>query len=504
MHRFFEAMEKSGLELYINSLVKKLAQTKGEDDFYSAFLEIINRMMPLAGENKGVLETVKRAFERRIPMTQVARLLVQDRLSERVREKLADNFFVSWIMDARKRNKLKTEHFKAPWFFVISPTFACNLRCYGCYAHEYQRGQGMSFETFDRIIREAERLGIRFLTISGGEPFFWRDLEAGKNLLDIAARHKGVFFQVYTNGTFLTEPKTVERLAEVGNIAPAISQEGFAEETNERRGKCIINRKEEWVWDAIQKAREELYSAGVLQGFSVTATRQNSDVITSNKFIESLIDQNVSFGWFFTYIPIGREPKIELMQTPRQRLEMGKAIWKWRAEKPIFIGDFWNDGPWVGGCIAGGRRYFHINALGDIEPCVFAHFATDNIYRLWENGKGLKEAITSPFFHLIREKQLEIGNWLSPCCIIDHPNILREAVRVSRAYPTHKGAETVIGGEIAQFLIEYGEKVQEITKDAFEKMEGGGWDTEATELSKIIRNHRARNIEEYNLMFNTR
>ncbi len=30
-----------------------------------------------------------------------------------------------------------------------------------------------------------------------------------------------------------------------------------------------------------------------------------------------------------------------------------------RAEKPLFIADFWNDAPWVGGCIAGGSKYVH-------------------------------------------------------------------------------------------------------------------------------------------------
>ena len=32
-----------------------------------------------------------------------------------------------------------------------------------------------------------------------------------------------------------------------------------------------------------------------------------------------------------------------------------------------------NDGEYVDGCIAGGRRYCHINANGDIEPCAFIH-----------------------------------------------------------------------------------------------------------------------------------
>ena len=41
--------------------------------------------------------------------------------------------------------------------------------------------------------------------------------------------------------------------------------------------------------------------------------------------------------------------------------------------------DFWNDGIYTKGCIPGGKRYFHINARGDAEPCAFVHFAVDNV-----------------------------------------------------------------------------------------------------------------------------
>ena len=41
--------------------------------------------------------------------------------------------------------------------------------------------------------------------------------------------------------------------------------------------------------------------------------------------------------------------------------------------------DFQNDGEFVGGCIAGGRNYCHINANGDVEPCVFIHYSSANI-----------------------------------------------------------------------------------------------------------------------------
>ena len=474
----------------INHYLSRLARTSDEDKFYKEFDRILRGLSKFAGNNRPAVENVRKAFQRRHPLTQIARLLLQDRLSKRSRERLAQNFFVDWITEAKKREKLEEEGFKAPWFFVVSPTSACNLNCYGCYAHEYKKGEGLSYDTLSRIIREANQLGIRWLTISGGEPFYYKDKKTGKTLLDLAEEHNDMYFQVYTNGTLLDERK-IERLAKLGNIAPAISQEGMEKETDERRGKG--------VWKRICQVRENLYKAKVLQGFSITVTRENADIVTSDEFIDDLISRKVSFGWYFIYIPIGKEPAIELMPTPEQRDKLRRKIWEWRSQKPIFIGDFWNDGPWVGGCIAGGRKYFHINSNGDIEPCVFVHFAVDNIFDLWKKGKGLRDAINSPFFLSIRKRQLENDNWLAPCTIIDKPEYLRKVVKLYKAYPTHRGAETIINGEIARYLDEYSRRVEEVTKPEFEKMCKGEYDSGVVQLSKVIENHRRRNKKEFEI-----
>jgi len=483
-----ERIKKRILTRKIFTYLERLANTKNKNEFYEKLDVILAELYKRAGPNKSAIENVRKAFRVRHPFADLARLILQERVSKITRERLAKNFFGDWVMEAKKRERLKEEGFKAPWFFVISPTNACNLNCYGCYAHEYEKGQGLSYAELGRILNEAKKLGIHFLTLSGGEPFYYRDKETGEDLLDLAEEYEDMYFQAYTNGTLLDE-KTVERLAELGNVAPAISLEGFKKETEQRRGKG--------VWEKINKAREDLHQAGVLQGFSVTVTRENADIVTSDEFIDSLIAQHVSFGWYFIYIPIGKKPAIELMPTVEQRNHLREKVWEWRSKKPIFIGDFWNYGPWVGGCIAGGRKYFHINSKGDIEPCVFVHFAVDNIYKLWKEGKGLREAILSPFFLSIRRKQLEKNkNWLTPCTIIDKPEILREAVKEQNAYPTHKGAETIIEGEIARFLDGYAKRLDEMTRPEFEKMVKGEYDSPVVKLSKVIENHRRKNREE--------
>ncbi len=490
MISFPDSVKRKGIEIYINTRLTKLAKTRDENEFYRTFDQILKQMESYAGPTRDALGSVRNSFQRRHPLTQIARFLLQERLCKKVREKLAQNFFGNWIMEADKRDKLEKEGFKVPWFFVVSPTCACNLHCYGCYAHEYTKNQELSYSDLDRILREAKEVGIRFLTISGGEPFYYKDKETGKTILDLAKKHSDMFFQIYTNGTLLDE-RTIERLAKLGNIAPCISQEGFEKETDERRGKG--------VWKKICKAREDLSKAGVLHGFSVTVTRENADLVTSDEFVDDLMARKVSFGWYFIYIPIGKEPATELMPTPKQRNHLREKVWEWRSKKPIFIGDFWNDGPWVGGCIAGGRKYFHITSLGDVEPCVFIHFATENIYRLWGKGKSLRDAITCPFFMTIRKLQLDNDNWSAPCTIIDEPEYLREAVKKHNAYPTHAGAGTIIQGKIAKYLDEYAKQVRALTREEFKKMCNGGHDTKNVSLSKTIKNHRERNKREFEI-----
>ncbi len=110
-----------------------------------------------------------------------------------------------------------------------------------------------------------------------------------------------------------------------------------------------------------------------------------------------------------------------------------------RDEKTIFVGDFWNDGYCVEVCIAAGREYIHINANGDVEPRVFCHFAVDNV-----REKSLKEVLNSDFMKAIRRRQPYRENYLTPCTLIDEPEVLRECVAKHHACPSHLGAETLV------------------------------------------------------------
>ncbi len=366
-------------------------------------------------------------------------------LSPHAKEKLVENFFVNGLfMNRERKDRFASIYgFSPPYFFVMSPTMKCNLRCEGCYAGRYEKEE-LSFELMDRLMVEAKDIGIHFITISGGEPFIRKD-----DLFRLFEKHDDMYFQVYSNGTLVTK-EVAKRLSELGNVALALSVEGFENETDFRRGRGIFSR--------VTKAMDNLGGYGVLFGFSAVPTRRNADVLCSKEFLDFVMDKGCFFGWFFQYIPIGIDPNVDLMMTPKQRNRFRTKLKELRKNRPMFLADFWNDGPYMSGCMAGGRMYFHITSRGDVEPCVFVHFAVDNI-----KEKSLKEVLNSDFFRDIRSSQPCSENHLRPCMVIDNPKIMRQVCGKYNAYPTHPGSDSIIKDKkIVSFLDDYSENFKNI------------------------------------------
>jgi MoaA/NifB/PqqE/SkfB family radical SAM enzyme len=361
--------------------------------------------------------------------------------SEQCRQKAAMNFFYNYlVLGFLLRKEFAAKYgFRPPYLMVISPTMRCNLDCYGCYAGLYGKTE-LDLASVVRLIDEGKRYGIYFVVISGGEPFVW------DSLLDLFETESDVYFQVYTNGS-LIDDGMARKLAELGNVLPCISVEGLQKETDERRGRGHFAR--------IIRAMDALKEHGVIFGFSATATRRNNDLIVSDEFVDFYEEKGCFIGWYFNYVPVGRQPDTELMPTPDQRIRRRRKLLELRSRRRILLADFWNDGPLTGGCIAGGRSYLHVNSNGDVEPCVFTHFAVDNIAE-----KSLLEVLSSGFFRAIRSRIPYCENYLRPCIIIDHPALLREIVGRFGAKPTHPGADALLDDlkdELDRYAAEYGE-----------------------------------------------
>lgn len=336
-----------------------------------------------------------------------------------VRKKLFEVFLIHSAAIGVKRQKKSSEKYgcNVPWAILMDPTSACNLHCTGCWAAEYGNQLNLDFDTLDRIITQGKELGTFMYIYTGGEPLIRK-----KDLIRLCEVHSDCAFLSFTNGT-LIDNDFADELLRVKNFVPAISVEGFEEETDFRRG--------EGTYQSVIRAMKILKERKLPFGISCCYTSKNYETIGSEAYFDQMIEMGAKFAWFFTYMPVGIDAVPELMVTDQQREYMYHQVRKFRSTKPIFTMDFWNDGEYVNGCIAGGRCYLHINANGDIEPCAFIHYSDSNI-----SEKTLLEAYRSPMFMQYRQNQPFSDNFLRPCPLLDVNGALAKMVKASGAKST--------------------------------------------------------------------
>ncbi|MEA3375459.1 MAG: radical SAM protein [Chloroflexota bacterium] len=379
---------------------------------------------------------------------------------------------------ARERFREEHDGRHPPSFLTISPGKLCNLRCKGCYASSGGDSEKLDWEVFDRIITEASDLwGSGFIVISGGEPLAYRS--QGKGILDAAAKHQDAFFLMYTNGT-LIDSKMAARMAEVGNLTPAISVEGFEERTDARRGEGVFQR--------VLRSMANLRQVGVPFGISLTATCENCEEILSDAFLDFFFEeQGAVYGWIFQYMPIGRGLTLDLLPTPQQRVWMWERTWQVIRERKYFLADFWNLGTCSRGCISAGHPggYLYVDWNGKVMPCVFVPYSPVNINDAYREDKTLNDVLEEPFFNAIREWQDAYGfaatrpeehdNWLMPCPIRDHHRDFRRILEATEPDPEDEAAlQAMIDPAYRDGLIQYNEAVARLMDPIWEREYVGG------------------------------
>ncbi|CAK7026432.1 MAG: PqqA peptide cyclase [Peptostreptococcus russellii] len=318
-------------------------------------------------------------------------------------------------------NEKRVEHgCNVPWLILMDPTSACNMKCKGCWAAEYGHNQSLSFEELDDIIQQGKKLGIYFYMYTGGEPLMRK-----KDLIKLCEKHRDCYFVAFTNGTLIDDDFAKE-MVRVGNFSVTLSVEGFEEENDGRRG--------EGSFDNVMKAMDILREHGLIFGTSICYTSKNIETVLSDKFLDLIIEKGAMYSWYFNYMPVGNGAVPELIPTVKQREYIYHRVREIRAfegGKPIMLLDFQNDGEYVGGCIAGGRNYLHINSAGDVEPCVFIHYSNSNI-----RENTLLECLKSPIFMAYKEGQPFNDNHLRPCPMLENPELLNEMVKRTGAHST--------------------------------------------------------------------
>lgn len=387
----------------------------------------IHKLMALvdkfAGDGPDSFPTQREAFRNVLAdsdnnMYQLIMSILND-IDKEVLKATLENFFfnaniVGWPKQEENRKKYGCN---IPWAILLDPTSACNLQCTGCWAAEYGNKLNLTVEEIDSIITQGKALGIYMYIYTGGEP-----LVRKKDLIKLCEKHYDCQFLSFTNATLIDE-EFADEMLRVKNFIPAISVEGFEGATDGRRGNGTYQK--------VVKAMEILKNKHLPFGISCCYTSQNLDSISSYDFVDQMVKWGAKFVWYFHYMPVGNDAVPKLLPNPEQREFMYHRIREIRSTKPIFAMDFQNDGEYVGGCIAGGRRYLHINANGDVDPCVFIHYSDSNI-----REKTLLECLQSPIFMAYHDGQPFNKNHLRPCPMLENPELLRQMVHKTGANST--------------------------------------------------------------------
>ncbi len=352
---------------------------------------------------------------------------------------LPKRFYLTW--------KYKTV---VPRLLLIDPTSACNLKCKGCWAADYQKNSHLSYEKLDEVLTEARKAGVLQVIMSGGEPLMRKT-----DVINLCAKHKNLTFALFTNGTLIDET-FVKELVRLENLNVYISLEGFREETDSRRGPG--------TFDKVVAVMEMLKKHDIGFGFSVCYHKNNFETVSSDSFLDFMRERGAWLGWMFNYLPIGSDADLSLCCNAEQRAFVKRKIEAYHLKHKFTIIDFANQGHKAIGCVAAGNDFVHINASGDVEPCAFCHYSDVNI-----NNMSFVEALRSPFLKNFRSYKPFSRNLLRPCPLIDIPDALIKVTEMEGVRSTHLyNPETP--HQLAEKTRPLAEKWEPVANKLFEEM----------------------------------
>jgi len=310
-----------------------------------------------------------------------------------------------------KKGLKKGEYF--PPFLYISVLNSCNLRCQGCWVDVAAKQEKIEAEQLHRLIREASEAGNSFFGILGGEPFMY------KGLLDILAEHQDCYFQIFTNGQFITD-EVAKKMRAMGNVTPLISIEGTELVSDERRGKAdVYSKSMQGVLNCVENK--------LLTGVATSLCQTNFDDLLQERWLDKLIDLGVMYAWYHTYRPVGPEPNEQLCLTPEQQMQIRRFVVEMRDEKPLAIIDayFMHDGQAL--CPAATGISHHISPWGGIEPCPIIQFAKENI----SDERHIRDVfVESEYLKDFRKMSSETTRG---CIMLERPDKVKEFVEKHNA-----------------------------------------------------------------------
>ncbi len=306
---------------------------------------------------------------------------------------------------SKKRAKLEADWEHIPPFLIASITNCCNLHCAGCYSrcnnatNDTEPVHQLTDDEWLKIFNEADDLGVSFILLAGGESLL------RKCVIEAAGKKQNILFQIFTNGTFMSE-QYFDMFDKNRNLIPIMSIEGEKEATDNRRG--------EGVFDKLISNMDELYNRGLIYGASVTVTTENLKDVSSESFISKLSAKGCKVVIFVEFVPVTDDSK-HLAPGDDDREYLKNEIMRLRREHPemVFV-SFPGDEKSSGGCIAAGRGFFHINSHGGAEPCPFSPYSDINV-----KDTSLREAMNSRLFKALQQEGVLLDDHDGGCVLYE-------------------------------------------------------------------------------------
>jgi MoaA/NifB/PqqE/SkfB family radical SAM enzyme len=326
--------------------------------------------------------------------------------------KLAWNMGWKGMLSVQKHKKrLKTGEVFPP-FLYVSIINSCNLRCQGCWVDVAAKQEIIQPPAFHKLVREAREMGNVFFGIVGGEPFMH------PHLLDMLAEHPDCYFQIFTNGQFITDERA-KHMRRLGNVTPLISVEGNEIVSDQRRGRPgVFSKTMQGVHNCLKHK--------LLTGVCTSLCQTNIDDLFTETWIDRLIEMGVMVTWFHVYRPMGPDANPQLCLTPEQQLRARKFVVEMRAKKPIIIIDAYFDGEGRALCPAATGISHHINPWGDIEPCPIVQFTKESIHSSDADPRTLKDKFLQSSF--LRDFREIAQSSTRGCIVLERPDLLKSLV----------------------------------------------------------------------------
>lgn len=312
---------------------------------------------------------------------------------------------------AKRREAQEAAGLHVPPFLIASIASRCNLHCAGCYARAGGACGGadlpgdLTAQEWADIFGQASALGVSFVLLAGGEPLTRRDV------LQAAAACGNLVFPVFTNGT-LIGAQDVDLFHRARNLIPVLSLEGDRVETDQRRGDGVYQRLDE-VMASLRERR-------ILFGASITVSKANLEAVLHPSFLDGLHRKGCGAAIFVEYVPVQQETQaLALEEADAQRLAAFCQAARGRLPDMAVL-SFPGDEANMGGCLAAGRGFFHINAQGGAEPCPFSPFSVQNL-----RTSSVRQALESGFFQDLRAIAAKPGGELGGCTLFARENEVR-------------------------------------------------------------------------------